>query len=119
MAFFLVAISLGFLGSFHCVGMCGPIALALPVHHRTPYIKHLLILLYNSGRILTYSLLGLFAGLLGKSLSVFGFQQALSIFVGLSILVVLWLPLNHSLPGYRFFIGVKTRLSRLFTKGNA
>ena len=22
---------IGFLGSFHCVGMCGPIALALPI----------------------------------------------------------------------------------------
>ncbi|MBL7892203.1 MAG: sulfite exporter TauE/SafE family protein, partial [Bacteroidia bacterium] len=25
MSFFIAAISLGFLGSFHCVGMCGPI----------------------------------------------------------------------------------------------
>ena len=28
----IAAISLGLLGSFHCIGMCGPIALALPVH---------------------------------------------------------------------------------------
>ena len=63
MQLILAAISLGLLGSFHCIGMCGPIALALPVHHLSKFKKYLGIFLYNLGRVTTYTLLGLIFGL--------------------------------------------------------
>ncbi|NHE56147.1 sulfite exporter TauE/SafE family protein [Cyclobacterium plantarum] len=74
----------GFLGSFHCIGMCGPIALALAGKDRNKYLLNKL--LYNSGRTLTYSLLGGLVGLLGFSLALAGIQQWLSILMGAVII---------------------------------
>ncbi|WP_339922006.1 sulfite exporter TauE/SafE family protein [uncultured Cyclobacterium sp.] len=74
----------GMLGSFHCIGMCGPIALALAGKDRNKYLFNKL--LYNSGRAVTYSLLGGLVGLVGFSLSLAGIQQWLSIVLGLLII---------------------------------
>jgi sulfite exporter TauE/SafE len=79
MPLIIAAISLGFLGSFHCIGMCGPIALALPVHQYSPLKKYVGIFLYNLGRVTTYTFLGVIFGLLGQSFFLGGFQQVLSI----------------------------------------
>ena len=111
------AIALGFLGSFHCVGMCGPIALALPVHNKPPLFRNSLILLYNLGRISTYALFGLLAGLVGESFAMAGFQQGLSVAMGLILLATLFLPLKSSLPVHGFFLGIKASLQRVFSKG--
>ena len=84
------ALIFGLLGSFHCVGMCGPIALMLPVSRDNEAKKFLQVMLYHLGRLLAYSIIGLAVGLVGKSLNLFGFQQQLSIAMGvLMILVVL------------------------------
>lgn len=80
-------ITFGFLGSFHCIGMCGPLALALPGSDRNlPYLV-CSRLVYNLGRVITYSLLGFFVGILSKMIAIGGFQQWLSITVGLLILL--------------------------------
>jgi uncharacterized protein len=86
MGFIIAAITLGFLGGFHCIGMCGPIALALPIHQLSKTKKALSVVLYNSGRIITYSGMGLFFGLIGQSFNFFGFQQKLSVVLGAAIL---------------------------------
>ncbi|SFU16692.1 hypothetical protein SAMN04489724_4592 [Algoriphagus locisalis] len=80
------AFLLGFLGSFHCVGMCGPIALAVGGKGKSSYFYHKL--LYNFGRSTTYALLGLLVGSLGFSLSLAGVQQSFSIAIGLLILLL-------------------------------
>ncbi|WP_339717713.1 sulfite exporter TauE/SafE family protein [Cyclobacterium amurskyense] len=76
----------GILGSFHCIGMCGPIALALAGKDRNKYLLNKL--LYNSGRAVTYSLLGGLVGMVGFSLSLAGIQQWVSIVLGLMIIVL-------------------------------
>lgn len=86
------AFMLGFLGSLHCVGMCGPIALMLPVSRTNEGLKFFQILLYNAGRILTYMLIGLLFGLLGESIASFGFQQHLSIVIGSIMLLSVLIP---------------------------
>ncbi len=116
MDYFFAAIALGFLGSFHCVGMCGPIALALPVHNKPPLLKFILIILYNLGRILTYALFGLVAGIVGNSLAMAGFQQALSVTIGLVLLTSVVFSVKNNLSGYGFFIWIKSKLSHLFSK---
>ncbi len=83
------ALILGFFGSFHCLGMCGPIALALnggqPPGGRVVVER----VLYNLGRAVTYSLLGASAGLLGKGLVlVAGYHAYLSLVLGGGLVLV-------------------------------
>jgi hypothetical protein len=86
---FISGFSIGILGSFHCVGMCGPLALALPIHHLSAFHKSVSILFYNFGRALSYASMGVVFGLVGQSFNLFNFQQGLSIISGALILVVL------------------------------
>ncbi|MBI2274306.1 MAG: sulfite exporter TauE/SafE family protein [Bacteroidetes bacterium] len=80
---------LGAVSSFHCVGMCGPIAFSLPVHYLPKSQKALGIFLYNLGRIVTYSLLGLLFGFVGRQIYLGGMQQGFSVFLGALILFTL------------------------------
>ena len=116
------AFTIGLFGSLHCVGMCGPIAAALPYPSRKK--SHLIgsILLYNSGRILTYGFLGLLFGLLGASFSFAGFQQFISIFLGVLFLLagLFSFNLESTLLKWkwtnRIFFFVKSRLSIFYKK---
>ena len=90
--FLLAAISLGFFGSFHCIGMCGPIALAIPVYNQNKFHRTISIIFYNAGRVFTYALLGLLFGLIGQGFALAGLQQILSIALGLIILLALFFP---------------------------
>ena len=86
----LAALLLGFLGSFHCIGMCGPIALTLPVQHLEGVKKFTGIIIYNLGRVFTYAALGSIFGIIGMSFNLFGWQQILSIILG-SLLVLFFI----------------------------
>jgi sulfite exporter TauE/SafE len=83
---------LGLLTSFHCVGMCGPIALSLPLHGDTKWKKLWGGILYNLGRTLTYALMGLTFGLLGHGLSTLGFQKIVSILAGTLMIATVFFP---------------------------
>ena len=86
------AFVIGLLGSFHCIGMCGPIVLALPLGEHGNVAFILGRLLYNAGRVLTYAILGAVFGLLGTGISVAGLQQWASISLGVVILLAVLLP---------------------------
>lgn len=73
------ALLLGFFGSFHCIGMCGPVAFSLPSPSSNWFKSRLF---YNLGRIQTYLLLGLMVGLAGKTFALSLSQQALSVVSG-------------------------------------
>lgn len=83
------ALSLGLISSFHCVGMCGPIAFALPVQHLSPILRMGSTLSYHLGRITTYSALGAIFGLLGRQVYLAGFQRWFSIILGVLVLFLL------------------------------
>lgn len=114
------AFAIGFFGSFHCVGMCGPIALALPGRSRKVGSQLFQKLLYNFGRILTYTLFGAIIGFAGHGLVFAGFQRPLSIFLGLSIILVIMIPRKYisgiqRLPGISdFFVWLRLNIQRLF-----
>ena len=115
------AFSLGLLSSFHCVGMCGAIAFSLPTQYLEPAKKLAGILLYNSGRIFTYALLGMLFGIIGRTIYLGGFQQWFSIIAGVVILMIviqstLHKPVFH-LPGFsRINQLVQKLIARFLTK---
>lgn len=119
------ALIFGLLGSFHCVGMCGPIAFMLPVDRTNSTKKVVQIFTYHLGRILAYSLIGLFFGLVGKSLYIFGLQQQLSIAIGILMIVVVLIPTktfntyNFSKPVYKLISKVKSSLGQALKKKTA
>lgn len=82
----------GLLGSFHCVGMCGAIALALPGagDSRGRYVAGRVF--YNLGRVTTYATLGAAAGAVGQGLRLAGWQQGLSLLSGALILLLVATP---------------------------
>ncbi|WOD42419.1 sulfite exporter TauE/SafE family protein [Hwangdonia lutea] len=116
------ALILGLLGSFHCIGMCGPIAFMLPVDRSNSTKKVIQISVYHFGRLLAYSLIGLVFGLVGKSLYIFGLQQQLSIVIGVLMIVVVLIPVqyfnkyNFSKPIYQLISKVKTALGKALKK---
>jgi len=84
----------GLVGSLHCVGMCGPIALALPYQGQSKWAASANVLLYNLGRVTTYSVIGTVIGLLGKGLFLAGFQAYFSIGLGVMLLLVALFSVN-------------------------
>jgi uncharacterized protein len=81
------AFLLGLVGSAHCAGMCGPLALALP---RTGNTRALFLagrLAYNAGRLLTYAAIGAVFGLIGQSLALAGLQRWVSLGIGIALLI--------------------------------
>ena len=121
---FISALIFGLLGSFHCIGMCGPIAFMLPVDRTNNFKQFFQIVSYHFGRLFTYSLIGLLFGLLGKGFYFFGFQQQLSIIVGVLMILVILLPktfqkYNFSKSINRLVMKVKSALGKeLKKKGN-
>lgn len=81
------AFVLGLMGSLHCVGMCGPIALGIPSAERNTFSILKSGLIYNSGRIFTYACLGFIFGIFGMGATISGFQPGLSVFLGITIIV--------------------------------
>lgn len=80
------AVSLGLVTSLHCVGMCGPLALALPAVGDRRATYALGRLLYNLGRAVTYALMGAVVGLIGASFALGGFQRWISLACGFLLL---------------------------------
>jgi uncharacterized protein len=108
----------GLVGSLHCVGMCGPIALALPVfgNNRIKIIWGRL--LYNLGRVITYAFLGALFGLFGSRLILFGIQQNLSIVIGTLIFLYVVTPrkIKTKISGTGFYLRIVTFLKTHYSK---
>jgi sulfite exporter TauE/SafE len=119
------AFVLGLLGSFHCVGMCGPIAFMLPVDRTNSFKKVSQIAIYHFGRLLAYSIIGLIFGLVGKGLYIFGLQQQLSIIIGVLMIIIVLIPYktfnnyNFSKPVFRIISKLKNALGTAIKKKTA
>jgi uncharacterized protein len=86
------AFTIGLIGSLHCVGMCGPIVVALPLGHKSLIDRSVGGLLYNLGRTITYGAMGGLFGLLGKGIGMAGFQQWASILMGVVMILGVLFP---------------------------
>ena len=92
------AFIMGLAGSLHCIGMCGPLALSLPVSHKNDLSRITGGLIYNSGRIMSYASLGLIFGSLGNLIIATKWQNGLSIALGIVIMLYLFLSKKYFLP---------------------
>ena len=81
-AIFEIGFLMGLIGSVHCIGMCGPLVMALPIAQQTNFQKWQSILLYHAGKISSYTILGILLGLFGSQLPLYGVQENLSIVMG-------------------------------------
>jgi sulfite exporter TauE/SafE len=120
----LASFALGFLGSLHCIGMCGGLVTTLSMSR--PRVWWSGLFAYQIGRISTYTLMGLFSGLLGAVLSrVFWFdhaQIALTLLAGAMMItfalhIAGWLP-DPFLKGATRLFNV-TGISRLLSAASA
>jgi len=122
-ALFLAAFSMGLFGSPHCLGMCGGIvtAFGLSMQHVSDSKKNGLILTYHLGRLISYSLLGLIASLVGVAI----FQSIMSnsaprIVLGAVLVLIglamLGLPLFNQLEkiGMRFWQSLAPLRKKVF-----
>lgn len=89
----LAALTLGLLGSMHCVGMCGPLVLAVPSSATTRWKFIVERVIFNVGKALTYGVMGAGVGFAGKGI-VMNFQQDVSIILGVTILLSIVIPLG-------------------------
>ena len=121
MAILLSALVLGIMGSFHCAGMCGPIAVALPLHGNTMMQKIFGGTLYNMGRTLTYGIMGALFGMLGQGIHLLGFQQKVSVIMGALMIISVLFPAlfrnqNNLEKSWFSVVGkLKKSIGKLFT----
>lgn len=117
----ITPLTIGLIGSFHCIGMCGPIVVALPLKNQNLATKIAGTLLYNSGRVITYSVLGILFGLLGRGIHMAGFQQWTSIVLGAALIISVLFPFvfREKITIGNLFSGFAARLivrlKKLFT----
>jgi sulfite exporter TauE/SafE len=119
---YISALTLGLLGSFHCIGMCGPIALAIPLKTDSWLARIFGGILYNLGRAITYAVMGAVFGLLGRGLVMSGFQQWVSIVMGAIMILSVITPsiyknrFNADKGVFSFVGKLKMSLGKLFAQ---
>ena len=94
----VIALSLGLIANLHCIGMCGPISLALPLNRKNAFTAILGILIYTFGRSMGYASLGLIIGFIGLSADLIGALQWLSIISGILIILFAWKSYYNQAP---------------------
>jgi len=114
-------LAIGGLGSFHCIGMCGPIALSLPFAGQGKIQAVWSLSLYHFGRALTYGILGILFGFLGTQFRIWGLQQIVSILAGILLLAFIWFHFKLRMPGtwydsfqHKIRAGLQKRLGSTF-----
>jgi uncharacterized protein len=116
-----IAFTMGLIGSLHCIGMCGPLALSLPVAHDNLFQKISGAFLYNLGRVTTYAVAGMLVGFIGQSVSFAGTQNWISVSMGILILIYIIIPKDYSGNTWfakkfnSFFISLRSQLGLLFS----
>lgn len=123
-ALIVSAIGLGFASGFHCIGMCGPIALSMGLTKKQATNYYLQNLTYQFGRIFTYSLLGAILGIIGEGFEMAGIQRYLTISVGILLIIMAVFSFGGKdfaakIPFFsKFLFKVKSNLGRLLQKAD-
>ena len=116
------ALVLGFTTGFHCLGMCGPIAVSLGLSKKQQVNYHLQNTTYQLGRVATYAFLGGILGLVGEGFSFAGFQKYLTLAAGILLIVMAVFSFSGNdfaakIPVFnRVLMNVKLKLGKLLAK---
>lgn len=115
---YLIALMTGLIGSLHCIGMCGPIAIALPLGRNRWGRRVLGGLTYNTGRIITYGVLGALFGLLGQGIEMAGLQRVASVLIGIVMILSVVFPalFRGKVKFEAFFFGYAGKMIGKFRK---
>lgn len=123
-ALIISAVGLGFASGFHCIGMCGPIALSMGLTKKQATNYYLQNLTYQFGRIFTYAFLGAVLGIIGEGFEMAGFQQYLTIAVGVLLIIMALFSFGgkdfaSKIPFIpKFLFKVKSNLGKLLQKSD-
>lgn len=118
----IAALTLGFTTGFHCIGMCGPIALSLGLSKSEQVSFHLQNITYQLGRVFTYTILGAIVGFVGEGFQMAGFQSWLTILAGVLLVVMALFSFSSGdfaskIPWLsQLLLKVKLNLGKLLTK---
>lgn len=107
---------MGILGSFHCLGMCGPLVMAIPARSENKAVIAIDSILYNFGRVITYTVMGALVGLIGASISLAGYQESISIIAGVALLAVVLIPKKweNSISKIPLIENISNKFKKLF-----
>ncbi len=123
MELLIAALGLGLLTGFHCIGMCGPIALVLPLNNKSWGTRILSAMIYNIGRTVTYASMGAVFGIIGAGFSLAGFQKWISIAMGAFMIGSVVFPkinqmLYRGTGDSRFMNSIKKQLAKYFQQAS-
>ena len=123
-ALVLSALGLGFASGFHCIGMCGPIALSMGLTKKQAANYYFHNLTYQFGRIVTYAFLGALLGIIGEGFELSGFQNYLTIAAGILLIIMAVFSFGGTdfaskIPFLsKFLLSVKMNLGKLLQKAD-
>lgn len=87
---------LGLAGGFHCIGMCGPLIIAIPFQAlESKSKKAVAYILYGGGKTIAYGILGLLVGLIGGQATQLTAQRYVSIIAGVLLLLSAIIPIIY------------------------
>ena len=110
----VTALIMGFAGSMHCVGMCSPLAMAVSSMNANALLNKII---YNTGRIFTYGLLGAAVTTTGFITPLSKYQNLVSIILGIGLLLIAAGLLKPTIPFLSQAVGSFTVLLKsLFAK---
>lgn len=109
---YLILFIIGIFTSLHCVGMCGGIMLSqtFSFHGNNRFSKFLPAILYNSGRVISYTILG---GVIGAIGSVFSLSPYTKAFI-MALAGIFMIIMGLNFFGIKFLRGI---LSPVHIKG--
>jgi len=90
--FLLSALSLGLGSSLHCMGMCGPLVMAMPFQGSNGEVSISRLVLYHLGKTFSYASLGFVLGSFGMGFKLLGYQQSFSLIFGAFICFITLAP---------------------------
>lgn len=123
--FIYSALLIGFFSGFHCIGMCGPIALSLGIDSKNKIKFYFQNLLYQFGRISTYACLGAIVGVFRQSLNILIYQNYISIVAGVLLILMVVLPGKITEFGQnfrsvnKFMVKIKIKLGKFIQRKNS